>query len=85
MGIVFLAKETMRTCEKWLPIKIYYPPQKKVKNLIQSQFFYCSHKIKEPQGNSQGSKFWSSITDKIAQYLLSVGGGFVSFQPQKKT
>ena len=58
---------------------------KKVKNLILSQFFYCSHKIKEPQGNSQGSKFWSSITDKIAQYLLSVGGVFVSFQPQKKT
>ena len=61
------------------------PPQKKVKNLIQSQFFYCSNKTKEPQGNSQGSKFWSSITDKIAQYLLSAGGGFVSFQPQKKT
>ena|GEM_PF-3430467 len=28
---------------------------------------------------------WSSITDKTAQYLLSVGGAFVSFQPQKKT
>lgn len=58
---------------------------KKVKNLIQSQFFYYSHKIKEPQGNSQGSKFWSSITDKIAQYLLSAGGAFLSFQSQKKT
>jgi len=63
----------------------YTHTKKKVKNLILSQFFYCSHKIKEPQGNSQGSKFWSSITDKIAQYLLSVGGVFVSFQPQKKT
>ena len=58
---------------------------KKVKNLIQSQFFYYSNKTKEPQGNSQGSKFWSSITDKIAQYLLSAGGAFVSFLSQKKT
>lgn len=51
----------------------------------ESVFFYCSNKTKEPQGNSQGSKFWSSITDKTSQYPLSAGGDFLSFQSQKKT
>ena len=60
------------------------PPQKKSKTWSRASFFIVPIRQKSLKGIPKALNF-RSITDKTAQYLLSAGGAFVSFQPQKKT
>ena len=60
------------------------PHKKKSKTWSRVSFFIVPIRQKSLKEIPKALNF-RSITDKTAQYLLSVGGGFVSFQPQKKT
>ena len=58
--------------------------KKKSKTWSRVSFFIVPIRQKSLKGIPKALNF-RSITDKTAQYLLSAGGVFVSFQPQKKT